>query len=548
MHRRHFLRAAGTTPFALNGFSITPFANSQLAAMLAGCEGVEDRVMILIQLKGGNDGLNTLVPLNQYDAYAKLRPLLKVPDKGVNKYLTLDNAAPANKQTGLHPVLTNFKAMYEQGLLNIVQGVGYENVNQSHFKGTDLWLSGGDSTREKFKLRTGWMGRALQTMYPDVKGAPIPRMKYPLGIQIGDPYPSLGFHTETEHRNSINLYGQDPDGFYSLIQTIGGAPVANVPDSDYGTELAFIMGVEKSVDLYSEHITAAFKAGRNAVSTYPTTGLAWQLRTVARLINGGCKTKIYLCSMGGFDTHGDQILPEGDITFGAHAELLKQFSDALKFFYDDLAGLGLADKVMACTFSEFGRCAKENGASGTDHGTLAPMFVFGKATKPGMTGINVNLANLTPDNQLQGQQYDYRQVFAALLQDWLGGGPNVMQAALFEGYTKAPVVADTYVVAPECYNRTTSVWYQEEQIVPLRLSPNPAITHTEIRFSSDAEYEALLSVHALTGTLVQQSRVEVQSGDNLFYLSTAQMPAGTYFIRLEGRGRIGAVTRLVVSR
>ncbi len=236
-------------------------------------------------------------------------------------------------------------------------------------------------------------GRALQAMYPDVMGAPIPPDEvYPLGIQIGDPNPSLGFHAETDHQNVINLYGQDPAGFYSLVQTIGGAPLPNVPDSEYGDELRYIMGVEKAVDEYSVYITQAFDAGSNAISAYPQTTLAYQLKTVARLIKGGCKTKIYLCNMGGFDTHGDQLAPEGIVTLGGHADLLRNLSDAVKYFFNDLDAMGLGDQVSACTFSEFGRCAKENGSKGTDHGTLAPMFIYGKAVQAGVNGTNVNLS------------------------------------------------------------------------------------------------------------------------------------------------------------
>ncbi|MFN0015952.1 MAG: DUF1501 domain-containing protein, partial [Saprospiraceae bacterium] len=326
MKRRNFLKIAGISSFVVNGHAMRPFSNTKIARVMADCEEVEDRVLVLIQLKGGNDGVNTIIPIAQYDVYSNLRPVIKIPDTGPERYIKLDNTVPSPDQVGLHPVMTGFKALYDKGWLNVVQGVGYENLNQSHFKSTDLWLSGGDGTLQGSKIRSGWMGRALNAMFPDVKGTPIPDMLYPLGIQIGDPYPSLGFHTETEHQNSINLYGQDPDGFYSLVQTIGGAPLLNVPDSEYGDELRYIMGVEDSVDQYSQYITQAFDAGSNAITTYPQSGLANQLKTVARLIKGGCKTKMYLCSMGGFDTHGSQIPPEGTVVLGRHADLLRNLA------------------------------------------------------------------------------------------------------------------------------------------------------------------------------------------------------------------------------
>ena len=373
-------------------------------------------------------------------------------------------------------------------------------------------------------------------------------MLYPLGIQIGDPYPSLGFHTETEHQNSINLYGQDPDGFYSLVQTIGGAPLSNIPVSDYGDELKYIMGVEDSVDQYSQYITQAFMAGSNAITDYPQTGLADQLKTVARLVKGGCKTKIYLCSMGGFDTHGSQIPPEGDITKGRHANLLRNLSDSVKTFYDDLEGMGLADKIVSCTFSEFGRCARENGSAGTDHGTLAPMFIIGKALSGGVQGTNVDLSNLAGDNQLQGQQFDYRQVFTTLLQDWLGASNYVLEQTMFEGYVKLPVISSTYTVPPECYI-ATNVIDQGPAGSTLNVFPNPAKYRTQVSFYSQGAFPARLSLHSLGGALLQVQQVQVQNGNNLYHFDVAQLPPGAYFVRLEnGINGKAQVVKLSVMR
>lgn len=548
MKRRNFLKIAGLSSFVVNGHAMRPFSNSKIARVMADCEDVEDRVLVLIQLKGGNDGVNTVIPIPQYDVYANLRPVIKIPDTGLEKFIELDNSLPGPDQVGLHPVMAGFKALYDKGWLNVVQGVGYENLNQSHFKSTDLWLSGGDGTLEGSKIRSGWMGRALNAMFPDVKGTPIPDMLYPLGIQIGDPYPSLGFHTETEHQNSINLYGQDPEGFYSLVQTIGGAPLLNVPASEYGDELRYIMGVEDSVDQYSQYITQAFDAGSNAITAYPDSGLADQLKTVARLIKGGCKTKMYLCSMGGFDTHGSQIPPEGTVVLGRHADLLRTLSEAVKTFYDDLDGMDLADKVVSCTFSEFGRCASENGSAGTDHGTLAPMFIIGKALSGGVHGTNVNLSNLANGTQLQGQQFDYRQVFTTLLQDWLGASDYVLEQTMFEGYTKMPIVSSTYTVPPDCYI-ATNVFDPGSELRAMRVFPNPAVYRTQVSLQSPTEGDALLSLHSLGGATVAAQRVRVRTGANMYHFDVSSLPTGPYFIRLENaRTGKAEVVKLNVAR
>ncbi len=538
MKRRNFLKifpAAGVTPFVVNGFPMRPFANSKIAKIMSACDDVEGRVLILIQLKGGNDGLNMLIPVQQYPLYAALRPSIRIPDAGANKYLDLDNTLPNPDKVGLHPVLTGMKDLYDKGWASIVQGVGYADMNGSHFKGTDLWLSGGDGTPDKNEIPSGWMGRALQAMYPDVQGLPTTDMPDPLGIQVGDPNPSLGFHTETQHQNVINLSGQDPAGFYSLIQTIGGAPLLNVPDSEYGEEIAYIQGIETSLSKYAQRISDAFNAGSNAISTYPQSTLAAQLKTIARLIKGGLKTKIYLCSMGGFDTHGAQVF-ENITTSGNHADLLKTFSDSVKAFFDDLDGLGIADQVAACTFSEFGRCARENGSLGTDHGTLAPMFLFGKNIKAGVVGTNPNLGVLTQDNQLSDMQYDYRQVFTTLLQDWLGANNFVLEQTMFEGYTKVPAVDTTAVVSPDCYiGGTTSVFDPLDGRRALGVFPNPATLRAEVSFRSDTAFEARLTLHSLGGALVSSNSVRVQPGSNFYYLDVVSLPVGSYFVRLENK-------------
>jgi uncharacterized protein (DUF1501 family) len=552
MKRRNFLKifpAAGVTPFVVNGFPMRPFANSKIAKIMSTCDGVEDRVLILIQLKGGNDGLNMLIPVQQYDLYAALRPSIRIPDAGANKYIDLDNTLPTPAKVGLHPVMTGLKEMYDDGWASIVQGVGYQDMNGSHFKGADTWLSGGDGTAANNNITSGWMGRALQAMYPDVQGIPTTEMPDPLGIQVGDPNPSLGFHTESQHQNVINLSGQDPAGFYSLIQTIGGAPLLNVPDSEYGEEIEYIQGIEKALSLYAQRISDAFNAGSNSVSTYPDSTLAAQLKTIARLIKGGLKTKIYLCSMGGFDTHGAQVF-ENVTTSGNHANLLKDFSDSLKTFFDDLDGLGIGEQVTACTFSEFGRCARENGSLGTDHGTLAPMFMFGKNIQAGVVGNNPNLGVLTQDNQLTDMQHDYRQVFTSLLQDWLGANNFVLEQTMFQGYNKVAAVDTAAVVSPDCYiGGTVSVFDPNASKRPLSVFPNPATVSAEVSFQSREAFDALLTLHSLGGSLISAKSVQVQNGSNFYFVDVASLPAGPYFVRLENKNSGKAeVVKLSVNR
>ncbi|MCB0525502.1 MAG: DUF1501 domain-containing protein [Lewinellaceae bacterium] len=555
MKRRNFLKilpAAGVTSFAVNGYAMRPFANSKMARVLNSCDGVEDRVLVLIQLKGGNDGVNTVIPVNQYDTYANLRPSIAIPQ---NNLIDLDNTLGINEQVGLHPSMQKIKELYDDGKAAIVQGVGYQDMNQSHFKGTDLWMSGGDGTPANNNISTGWMGRSLQAFYPDVVGVPTSTNPDPLGIQIGDPNPNLGFHTDTEHQNLINMSGQDPSGFFSLIQTIGGAPIMNVPDSDHGEELAFIMGVEQSTNLYAQRISDVFNAGTNSLDPYPTTvtsrsSLGQQLKTIARLISGGCKTKIYLCQLTGFDTHSSQV-DGGSPTVGDHADLLTELAEAVKNFNVDLDGLGLADHVLTCTFSEFGRCAKGNASDGTDHGTLAPMMLFGKNVQAGVSGTNVNLSNLTNDNQLQGMQFDYRQVFTTILQDWLGASEDVLTDVMFSGYQKMPLVDTAFVVSPDCY-LPMSVGIFDNYVTkkPLTVFPNPANAISEVAFEhSGGSFDARLSIHSLGGSIMSTMYTKVNQGNNSFLIDLSILPPGTYFVRLENKATGKAeVAKLQVVR
>ncbi|MEM9918639.1 MAG: DUF1501 domain-containing protein, partial [Bacteroidota bacterium] len=286
--------------------------------------------------------------------------------------------------------------------------------------------------------------------YPGMAGNPTDLMPDPLGIQLGDSKPSLGFHTAGEHAAAINLSGQDLEGFFSVVSELGGLAPTNIPNTEFGNEIEYIMNIQNSVSNYAERITQVFNAGQNAV-TYPDVKLADQLKTVARLMSGGCKTKVYLVKHTGFDTHAGQT-ESNTPHIGRHADLLNQLSESVKAFMDDLQQLGLQERVLTATFSEFGRKPTENGNLGTDHGEQAPMFLFGQGVQAGVTGTNVDLLNLNRD-QLQNPQYDYRQVFTTILQDWLGASNDALDAAYFSPYIgqKLPIIAAASIVPPECY-------------------------------------------------------------------------------------------------
>ncbi|MDP5168847.1 MAG: DUF1501 domain-containing protein [Bacteroidia bacterium] len=537
MKRRDFLKISAPlsiTPFILNGLTMKAFATPGMLQTL-GCEEVGDRVMVLVQLKGGNDGINTLIPIEQYATYANLRPDIRIKDTGASgeKYITLDNGLALPKQTGLHPAMTSIKDLYDQGKAAMINGVGYPDANKSHFKSTDLWLTGGDGTPANFTHSTGWMGRYLDYSFPGIAGNPNTAMPDPLGIELGDKKPSLGFHTESEHQASINLTGQDPSGFYNVVSEIGNSPLLNLAMSEYGGIMEHVMNIENSISVYSKRISDVFDAGNN-VGSYPNSDLANQLKTVARLMSGGCKTKIFLVSLGGFDTHNGQI-QTGSTELGKHAELLGTLADAVKAFQDDLQSLGLEDRVMTVTFSEFGRKAIQNGSNGTDHGTLAPMMVFGKHLEAGVFGNHIDLNNL--DNTgapADAPVHDYRQVFTTLLQDWLGASNAALTAAYFDPYAtaKLPMVAPSHVVPSECFDPFINAVGIEDELFQFRAFPNPTIGLFRVEYVLVYPTVVNITVMDLNGSVVLRKEQQSLAGQNQLVLDISSQPAGVYLCEI----------------
>ncbi len=429
MKRRDFLNVSAkmaATPLVLNSIPVGVFQPADLIGAV-NCDTVRDRVMIVIQMRGGNDGINTVIPVDQYNEYAALRPNIKIAQ---NAYIPLDNTLAIADQVGLHPSLAPIKTMYDDGYVNLVQATGYSNHNRSHFKSTDLYLTGGDSTGPLFNLEEGWMGKYISYAYEQVIAHPQSIMQDPIGLQFGNKKPSLGFHTLEQHATALSLSGQDPAGFFTLISEIGQQAPANIPNSDFGEKLEYILQVEKDTNTYAKRISDVFNAGRNSSSvTYPNTYLANQLKTVARLMNGGSKTKIFLVDMTGFDTHVNQV-DAANTSIGHHANLLSQLATGVKAFMDDMEAMGYGDRPAMVTFSEFGRTADQNANNGTDHGTISPMFVFGKHIAPGVTGTNVDLSTIV-SRAPGGFQHDYRRVLTGLLRDWLGATDNSLMATGF---------------------------------------------------------------------------------------------------------------------
>ena len=401
MKRREFLgkSAAVTLPALIGGYSVKALnENSPLVQALMGTGTDTDHVLVIVQLSGGNDGLNMVIPISTYSLYNAARTNIAIPE---NKILALNGYA----NTGLHPSMTGLQTMYSDTKLKVIQAVGYPQPNFSHFRATDIWMTASNSTQEVY---TGWAGRYLNYEYPNFpNGYPNASATDPLAIQIGSTA------TLTTQGPSVNMAMSitSATSFYQLINGTGDP----VPATKAGKELNYIRNVAKQTQQYSSVITAA--AGRVTIQNpYPTNNsLADQLKIVARLIKGGLKTRVYMVSFGGFDTHSLQTTTT-DTTVGNHAILLGRVSDAIKAFQDDLIFLQVEDRVVGMTYSEFGRRIKSNSSVGTDHGAAAPMFVFGKPVQGGVLGDNPTINPVATVNDNVPMQYDFRSIYSTLLE------------------------------------------------------------------------------------------------------------------------------------
>jgi uncharacterized protein (DUF1501 family) len=547
MKRRNFIQLTASAS-ALSLMPTEVFALFKSAGMTT-CPNVNAKKIVLIQLSGANDGLNTVVPLNQYDTYAALRPNIKLSNVGAsNGLINLDTTLPLAKQIGLHPSLTAFKSLYDSGFMRVIQGVGYPSQDKSHFKSTDLWLTGGDGTQANNALDSGWIGRFLESYYSNFLSS-----NFPLGIQLGSSDNSLGFHGEVEHGMSININGQDPSGFYSIINGLGGAPPTNIPNSEYGNLIQFILDNDSETNIYAQTISTAFNRGTNSTAvTYPSTSLANQLKSVARFISGGLQTKVYLVKIGGFDTHDVQVASNTTTHLGNHANLLTQVSEAINCFITDLNNQNLGDDVIAVPFSEFGRKAGENGNLGTDHGEIAPMFVFGKSINPGVSGTNINLSEavLANNYQVQTVQHDYRRVFSTILQDWFGTSNQTLDLTFFntttnQGYSNNKVsnmIKTEFAVPPNCYSNTllsTNDFTNRNDIV---VYPNPTIE--TININSINNSINVVSVYSLDGKLVATYRNPMTS-DN-YSINVQNLAIGIYTLKVETNN--GSFTKKIIVR
>jgi uncharacterized protein (DUF1501 family) len=393
--RRGFLRTlgmagAGAISFGSSTLSVveSPFLNQALS------DAYSDRILVLIRLKGGNDGLNTIVPLYDFDLYANNRPKIHIPQ---NQLIKLnDDFAMPNFMVDIDP-------LWKQGAMKVIHGVGYENQNLSHFKSSEIWAT----TTHDSDINSGWMGRYYEGKYMDYLSNPPEK---PLAIQIGGGENMIFGGDLTTYSFSVS----SPQRLKRVAENGTLFDNQNNLNNLHGQQVSFLREASNTTFRYASVINQAYENSR-AFDSYANNNFDLQLSLVSRFIKGGLGTKVYMVSLGGFDTHANQP--------GRHESLMKRLTKAIKVFYSDLSDYGMADKVLSMTFSEFGRRVAENGSKGTDHGSAAPIMLFGPALKGnGFIGKHPNLNVLDKQGNMLSN-IDFRAVYASVLTDWLCADP-----------------------------------------------------------------------------------------------------------------------------
>jgi len=514
MKRRNFLKnsaLAGVAPMLLGKTQVLAHSFQHPFARLAQMADDEERVLVLIQLNGGNDGLNTLIPLDQYDNLVKARPDVIIPEKKVLKL---------HDHVGFHPSMTELKAMYQEEKVAIVQGVGYPEPNFSHFRSTDIWTSGSPSEEV---WNTGWMGRFLDSEFPGFpEGFPTADQPHPPAITVG----SVVSSTCQGESVNLGLAVRNPDRF-SELPVSAGMNFANTP---YGKELGFMRTMISQTNQYLQAIQESSNMGSNVSRKYlglESNRLARELKIVARLIAGGLKTKVYIVNIGGFDTHASQV-EGGDSTIGNHAELLQDVSDAIAAFQDDLELMQLDHRVIGMTFSEFGRRIKENGSLGTDHGAAAPMFFFGKAVNPQIFGENPLIPEEVDRRDNLPMLYDFRSMYGSVLMDWFGVEEAQIKEWLFDDFVHVPVIKSR--------KAKRGLLEKEQKIFLKTNNPNPFNNRTELNFWVKEEGVVQVRVFDAQGRIVHELANETfEAGNHSIKIEGGNWRPGRYYIHARQR-------------
>ena len=509
MKRRTFIQRSSLAglPLLVNGIGLTAVTKSRLFSLI---NGDSDRVLVLIQLNGGNDELNTLIPLDQYDNLAVVRSNVLIPDSQILKI---------SDTAGLHPSMTGMRQLYDAGKLHLTQSVGYPNQNRSHFRSSDIWSTGSAADEV---LTTGWMGRYFNADHPNFPdGYPNGDCPDPFALTIGN----TTSETCQGPAANFSLAVDDPFNLSPLSESV----VGQLPNNCYGDEMRYLVETIKQTNAYSDVISQAANKGANLSTKYVDGNrLAQQLKTIALLVSGGLRTKVYVANLGGFDTHAAQVTTD-DPSQGTHALLLELLSSAVEAFQDDLQLLGIDKRVIGMTFSEFGRRIRSNDSLGTDHGTAAPLIVFGSCVNPGILGTNPEVSRDVDVQEGVPMQYDFRSVYGSILTDWFDVDESAVRDLLYQDFQRLPIL--------EPCESTTSQNNWVRDSLEAFVYPNPTSSQSTVQFVSQGGRVSLDLFDALGNQISNLYSGYRAFGEHQVQIELHGKPAGVYYLRLQEGAR-----------
>jgi uncharacterized protein (DUF1501 family) len=501
MKRRNFVKnislGALAAPFAFNGIN---YQTSQKKPFNL-AKSTEDRVLILIRLNGGNDGLNTIIPMNSYDTLQAHRANVILPQNSI---------LSATNSLGMHPALSGMHQLFQDGKLSIIQNVGYPEQNRSHFRSMDIWSTGSLDQSET----RGWLGRRFDQLYPD----------YPDGFpnaDHSDPFAiAMGYEVSLTCQGLMSNYSQavaDPFTNFNLYNSF------ETSDGTYfGSHMEYLSTLIDQTNQYFDRITMAANAGATLSNRYDENNpLAVQMRQVARMISGGLKTNIYVLDVAGFDTHNAQV-DSTNVTLGVHTDLLKRVSDAITAFQDDIHLLGLEQRVAGMTFSEFGRQIASNGSDGTDHGDAAPLFIFGACITGGVLGNDPIIDfDLSPQAGVP-MQFDFRDIYASVMKDWFEVPESEVQAIFDHEVTFYPVLGGCNLgVEDESGIKENGL-----------LFPNPAVSVTTLRMRSESERVRIQLLDLNARLIMEVMDKDLKQDTHLVTIDLNELGQGNYFVHV----------------
>ncbi len=509
MNRRNFIKkSALSLPLTVGGFEVAAAYGSKWN-WLNDLNGDNDNVLVLIQLNGGNDGLSTFVPIDQYSKLFNARQNILIPESSL---LTIDGVDDLK----LHPSLKEMQSLFNKEKMGILQNVGYPNPNKSHFRSTDIWTSGSASDVIE---NTGWLGRYLGKIHPEFpENYPNESFPDPLAITIDT------LVSNTCQGSNVNMSFAIAN-LNKLSQLTTQDNPTEIPDNAYGNELKFIMQSIEQSNAYGEVISQAAEKGNNLSELYPDFKLAEQLRVVARLISGGLRSKIYIVKLGGFDTHDAQVETNDPMT-GRYTALMNELSQSVGAFMDDINKLGVGDRVVAMTFSEFGRRIKANDSLGTDHGEAAPVMVFGNKVNPTIHGENPEIPDDVSSQDNLEWKIDFRAVYGSLLIDLFDMSQTDASSVVGTDFEYIKLIGKPIF---ENVLRT-------QNLRNFKLSqnyPNPVRDITTIDFSSRGMHVSL-QLYDIKGNMIMQILDQnLPKGIHSHEVDLSTLPAGNYFYKLK---------------